>query len=85
MILEVSPFFFYTHTQIHVFLNWCKWILKTYIPCLSASECTETNALIAGYVILETDANIPAAHIILCKYIDHLPYVQITKYKNIYS
>lgn len=36
-----------------------------YLPCLSASECIDTNALMAGYVILEIDASRPAAHIIL--------------------
>jgi flagellar biosynthesis regulator FlaF len=37
------------------------------LPCLSASECIETKALIAGYVMLLTEANTPAAHIILKK------------------
>jgi len=34
-------------------------------PCLSASECMDTNAEIAGYVMLDTEASTPAAHIIL--------------------
>jgi flagellar biosynthesis regulator FlaF len=37
------------------------------LPCLSASECIETKALIAGYVMLLTEANKPAAHNILKK------------------
>ena len=36
-----------------------------WLPCLSASECIETKALMAGYVMLLTEANTPAAHIIL--------------------
>ena len=39
--------------------------LSPLLPCLSASECIETKALMAGYVMLLTEANTPAAHIIL--------------------
>lgn len=38
---------------------------KITIPCLSASAWVETKELMAGYVILDTDAKTPAAHIIL--------------------
>jgi hypothetical protein len=42
------------------------WVgLELWLPCLSASECIETKALMAGYVMLLTEANTPAAHIIL--------------------
>ena len=36
-----------------------------HLPCLSGSECVDTKAEMAGYVILDMAANMPAAHIIL--------------------
>lgn len=45
--------------------NTCWADLALWLPCLSASECIETKALMAGYVMLLTEANTPAAHIIL--------------------
>ena len=47
-------------------LSWRRGASLTWTnPCLSASACVDTKADIAGYDMLEIDAKIPAAHIIL--------------------